>query len=141
MGVSWEVLGGADVPGGLARLLDRVEYKPGWRFQVMPDGPGRILLVAIREDVLDAYGSGKRSPQMTAQGLPASDVIGDGSDEMWVHVVHDVLSRAEQHEVDEWFRVGGVRPFDPHASDRGAEAMYAEQAARPQGEGEDGGQG
>jgi hypothetical protein len=105
-------------PQGLVDLLAEFSYKPRWRFELEPAGTGlrgvfwwSLFVHTWVEDVFQ--------PGVWAEGVHMVPVpqAGDAGAEFWEHWLHDqVWGVVERHEVDEWFRVGDRRPFDPHAA-------------------------
>lgn len=95
----------------LARLLGKLRYKPGWKFEIRQDaaGPWGWYLWILAE-VEDAYHPGVRAQIANARPLP----FGELPDDAWMRLVHSAIWSAEGHEIDEWFVVDGERPFDPH---------------------------
>lgn len=87
-------------------LLDTVEYRPGWQWRVDDHREG--LVVTFSFSVPDARGVGDQVQRVHTFVPP---VRSPGQFFDWLYWR---LGRIEQHECDEWFRVDGRRPHDPH---------------------------
>jgi hypothetical protein len=116
-------------PKGLARLLAQFTYRPGWRFVLalnpavhslmssvadVPGLPGLAgWVLRIHMKVEDTYRRGVMRDQTFTIALPSyPDEV---PDEYWLTWLRrTAIQLAEDHEIDEWFMVAGVRPFDPH---------------------------
>jgi hypothetical protein len=100
------------MPEGLVNLLADFSYKPKWTFRLIPAHyPGEWMLMVGTwvPDIRDPEVWGRGS---WAMAIPPVDMDADG----WLHWLRDIIhSGPERHETDEWFTVGGKRPFDPHA--------------------------
>lgn len=94
----------------LKSVLAKITYKPGWDIG-FDDGDGMVLLYAQKSRSLNAY-----------RGRKFFQVGGISS---WVHPrnltatlvikkIHRMIRVAESHEVGEWFKYKGKRPFNPH---------------------------
>jgi len=112
-----------ELPVGLVRVLAEFTYRPKWRFVLVrepmtgwPSGMGAWGL-RVRAWVEDAYHPGVWGTE--TQTFPVPWPHGPDSQEEWVAWLRRaVIFPVEQHESDEWFKVGGVRLFDPHMKDR-----------------------
>jgi hypothetical protein len=98
-------------PARLKTIVRQVRYKPGWNLQVDRDS-GDIVFLA---GVYDSYHP-RRKPVDRPQafivitprklkGLTTAKLL------EWIH---DMCRRLEFHEVGEWLKYRGRRPFDPH---------------------------
>lgn len=120
---SWTVIDGDNVIGdpkrvqipadltGWADLIGRFNYKPSWEFLADEDGrePG-IPYVLFSFWAEDSRGTGERIRVIYYKRLPQwSDPRSA------VQALIDVIEAAEAHEIQEWFRIDGKAPFDPHA--------------------------
>jgi hypothetical protein len=101
---------GPDVPDGLADLLRRFRYRPGWRFAVVAGRwPGECVLV-VRTWVEDTYRPGWWGAGVSMSIVPYTEMTGDE----WMRWLRHAVAQIEDHETGEWFVVDGERPFDPH---------------------------
>lgn len=125
-----------DAFGWLQSLVRRFRYKPGWVIEVRrtPERGGPSLAIQFhaedsrwprRPERKHAFGDDLRSvrirPYTDEDLIPitgewtAPRYICEGRDEkkFW-DFLHYCLREMELHELDEWFRVDGRLPFDPH---------------------------
>lgn len=97
-------------PETLRRLVGSLTYKPGWRFKVSGPNVRMLCIFATTPDSDDP------SRQRTTQHqFEIPDSLDDP--ERWIF---DRLCDAERHEVGEFLRVGGFRPFMPHHQGEGS---------------------
>jgi hypothetical protein len=105
-------------------VLDRVTYRPGWTIQVrvplaldavsqiheaVRGGP--LLMVDVRGPVRDS--NDPEREVLIGQSFPLPPRL-RGEEDLLRWLRH-ALGRVELHERDEWLRVDGATPFDPHA--------------------------
>jgi hypothetical protein len=103
----------------LAAILEHVEYKPGWRFRLVPRidihdpaNVGRAL--EIQALVTDAL-SKREITIVHRSACPGDWYTHPVSDqEKLVRFVEMAIEKLEAHERDEWLRVGGRLVRDPH---------------------------
>jgi hypothetical protein len=100
------------MPPALVELLASFRYKPKWEFRLGPAIAGGWVL-RIRSWVPDVHDPDSWGYGNTAIPVPPYDGMGAEDWQEWLHEV--IISGPERHETDEWFRVGGERPYDPHA--------------------------
>lgn len=95
-------------------FLKTFQYKPGWTFRLDPyinwasldQGTGYVLFTEV--DVYDVNPPHSLTPLAGTTQVPGNF----GMPVMtWVH---QRLAFIEDHERDEWFRVNGVAPYNPH---------------------------
>lgn len=89
----------------LRELLHTFTYKPGWTFHIKA---GHLI---IRTIVIDTD-----NPEQTIQvdfgvGLPS--YVRDDFD--WTHWLFHHIMTVEDHEAREFFKINGVKVYDPHA--------------------------
>jgi hypothetical protein len=90
----------------------RLGYKPGWTFKVAGPG-GRFLCVfATTPDSNDPARN-----RTTQHQFELPEGLDDRAMARWVF---DRLLECEQHEVGEFFRWDGRRPFMPNHADEGS---------------------
>lgn len=103
-------------------LVERISYRPGYILRVTHRPP--MLRVVAELD--DSYHPGQRLE--VAMHFPVPDFLleqwgiraapgavhAEGEMVRWVR---RALGWHELHERDEWLRLDGMRPFDPHADD------------------------
>jgi hypothetical protein len=116
MSESWRELGEiAD------RFLACFTYKPGWSFEVerknsmLPySGPWVDLYLVIRMDVEDANHPGQNCKVGARYLIPDYVIQAEGPERVFMEQVRRWIWEMERHEMDEWFRIDGAMPFDPH---------------------------
>ena len=116
----------ADVAAGLAAfeaVVERISYRPGYILRVTRRAPVLLRVVA---ELDDSYHPGQRLEVAMHFPVPdwllefwgsIADTRPDHAQDEMVRWVRRALGWHELHERDEWLRVDGVRPFDPHAGD------------------------
>lgn len=96
---------------GWTDLIGRFSYKPSWEFladEVGREGGFPYVLFSFWVD--DSRGTGERIRVIYYKRLPQW-----GDPRASVQALIDVIEAAEAHEIQEWFRIDGKAPFDPHA--------------------------
>lgn len=89
----------------LERLLQTFTYKPDWAFTIIEEG------LLIRLIAVDTDNHRNRIPITFSIGIP-SFVRPDFPWDRWLL---DQIMEVEKHEAREFFKVNGVKVFDPHA--------------------------
>lgn len=100
-------------PEGLMRVVERIEYRAGWTFEVKEIDRGQDsygLTLIIRSLTADSY-----APEMARKTkhyfiVPAASY----NERTWRRWVFDCVLLVEQHEACEFFKVDGQRPYAPH---------------------------
>lgn len=108
-------------------VLDRVTYRPGWTIQLRAPlaldavsqvheavRGGPLLMVDVRGLVRDSHDPEREV--LIGQSFPLPPRLRDEED--LLHWLRSRLGQIELHERDEWLRVDGTMPFDPHAAER-----------------------
>lgn len=94
----------------LAKIVETIEYKPGWKFGVQPFSYCRNETeLIISADLEDTYNPGSKvlvaEKSIFPNFLTPSEVA---------RFIYRCILDLERHETEEWFRVDGVRIYDPH---------------------------
>ena len=89
----------------LQRLLNGFTYRPDWSF-VIENG-----VLVVRALVIDTDNTGKIIPLQFGIGLPSR--VRPGFD--WTRWLFDQIMEVERHEAQEFFKINGIKVFDPHA--------------------------
>lgn len=89
----------------LRKLLRDFTYRPGWTFNVV----GGLLL--IEATVVDTDNPKQMIPLNFQVGLPSG--VRDGFD--WTCWLFHQIMTVEEHEAREFFKINGVKVYDPHA--------------------------
>jgi hypothetical protein len=92
----------------LRRLVDEVEYKPGWAFDIVnEDGALRLRITDMK--CVDAYNPGRPMPLSHMHPVPTATY----NEKTWKRWIFEQCRRVENHEIGEWLRWGDERPFAP----------------------------
>ena len=84
-------------------------YKPGWQMHYTFDALRDTGYLHLAWSVPDAY-----HPERMTQVVSTSAIDPRSSPHLLQAQVYEAIKTAEQHEIDEFFLVDGVRPYDPH---------------------------
>lgn len=96
-------------PSVLIDLISRMEYAPDRTVEVR-HRPTRWVLYVQLQDCFDTYHPNVRLTAHHNVDIPPVDL----DEEWWLRWLVDALISVEAHEVREWFKIDGKRPFDPH---------------------------
>lgn len=96
---------------GPREWVKEISYKPRWRFEIVEAPHEAYVYLGLFFDADDAYKPGYWTVVQGATVLPPPALTDRGAFFSWVR--HQI-SAAENHEIDEWFKVSGVRVRDPH---------------------------
>jgi hypothetical protein len=103
----------APFPKALASLIDRLQYKEGWHFELedVDRGQGsKGLTLNIVLTCKDSY-----HPEQTMRVMHYMIVPPAAYDERsWQRWLFDQIQLVEQHEACEFFLIDGNRPYAPH---------------------------
>lgn len=95
--------------GPLRDLLRVFTYRPGWTFEV---DAGQLH---IRAEVVDTDDVRRTCVITDRRALPLHSLrSGHVDDKFWMQWLREAILSVERHEMDEFFKVGGVKVFDPH---------------------------
>lgn len=125
-------------------LVATLTYKPGWMFNVYRHRNRWVFSVTMFTVPVDAEfmspeflelmernkdivipGEIVSGAFMPTQFIPARFYLTDQQIELMtgradvIRFVVDALLELEEHELKEWFKVGGVREYEPHPAERG----------------------
>lgn len=91
----------------LTTLVLKVECKPGWSFSLVDeDGALRLVItVAGRDSYKPDY------PLRVSHFFPVPTAT--YNEKSWQRWIFEMCRRVENHELGEWFKVDGHRPFAP----------------------------
>lgn len=92
----------------LAKIVEKVRCKPGWRFD-LHDDPQDGLRLVITVPGYDTYNPEQRLTVSHFLAVPNTTY----NEKSWTRWLFDMCRRVENHELGEWFRVGEKRPFAP----------------------------
>lgn len=85
-------------------LLEHFTYKPKWRFSLVREG----LLISIIAPNTD------NPEQMIEVNLSRGIPSFVHPDFPWEHWLLDQIMEIERHEAQEFFKIDGIKVFDPH---------------------------
>jgi hypothetical protein len=101
------------------QAVARVQYKPGITFRIEDDDQEMCIVMTAKREDSENPGTfttiyGRRSLpymmfQVTGEAVKRERVMA-----RIIEQVHELASESEQHEADEWFKVDGVKVYDPH---------------------------
>lgn len=94
----------------LGAIVERVRCKPGWEFRLVSEGADGLRLV-ITVPGLDSSEPNRRVPMTVRHFFPVPPA--SYNEKTWRRWVFEMCRRLENHELDEWFRLGDERPFAP----------------------------
>lgn len=92
----------------LRRLVDEVEYKPGWVFDLV-DEEGALRLRITDTTCRDAYNPNRTMSLSHYHPVPTATY----NERTWRRWIFEQCRRVENHEIGEWLRWGEERPFAP----------------------------
>lgn len=102
-------------PPGLRALVEAIDYKLGWDFQLVrivePDGSGGLTLWIV-SDTEDSMNPKKRIRVCHSFLVPLATYNRD----TWAAWIFDRVRDVETHEAAEFFKLDGLREFAPHHS-------------------------
>jgi len=111
----------APYPQALASLVDRLTYRPGWRFWLGhqdrdQDAEGEIVGAGLTLDIITlGYNTYKPSEGETYRVHHYFIVPAATYDERaWTRWIFDQIVLVETHEAMEFFKIGKRRPFAPN---------------------------
>lgn len=98
-------------------LLERLTYKPNYRLEIptpefeVEHRLGEQLLIKVNTE--DTYHPGRPIVVTHLKVLPPWDFVADEGDAL--RRIRECIHSVELHESDEWLKLDGKMPFDPHA--------------------------
>ena len=98
----------ADTFDILRKLVDEVECKPGWVFDIVEED-GALRLRITDTQCIDAFNPGKPMPLSHFFPVPTATY----NEKSWRRFIFECCRGVENHELGEWFRIGDERPFAP----------------------------
>jgi hypothetical protein len=94
----------------LAGLVLRASCKPGWKFSLETDREtGGLVLVITDSLCKDAYSPDEDFPLRHSHPVPMATY----NERSWARWLFQQCRRTENHELGEWFKISGHRPFAP----------------------------
>lgn len=93
----------------LANLVAEVKCKPGWAFELRPASDGPFLSLVISVDGPDSRGARRPIRVQHWHAVPEATY----NRASWARWLFERCRGVENHELGEWFDIGGRRPFQP----------------------------
>lgn len=105
----------APYPTVLAELVDSMEYRPGWRFNVEHTDRGQGscgLTFVVRSLGYNSYHPDRGETYGVFHYFPVPPAAYNR--QSWLRWLLDRLIEVERHEACEFFQIAGERPYAPH---------------------------
>lgn len=97
----------ADTFAILSDLVDKTTCKPGWEFRLVPeDGALRLVILVPGRD---SYHPNRPLTVNHLFPVPTATY----NEKTWRRWIFEMCRRVENHELGEWFKIEGARPFPP----------------------------
>lgn len=98
----------------LKGILKNFTYKPGWKFRL--EDFGSFLVLCIDAEVPCTDEPGRMINIRFRENF--DPLVHRAMDERaWMRWLRERILDVEKHEIDEFFKVDGVKVFDPHRND------------------------
>lgn len=106
-------------------LLERIQYRPGWRIEMPADRFERheVLELLVIAEVPDTYHPERIGKVAHRRPITTREMADHLPDRELLLMIREQLHEVERHEADEWLLVDGRRIFDPHADPAERRAM------------------
>lgn len=104
----------APYPTALRSLVDRISYKPGWKFHLIDNldrgqgSEGMTLIINIA--TIDSYDRERKFHVNHYMIVPAASY----DERSWKRWLFEQVLLVERHEASEFFMVDGSRPYAPN---------------------------
>lgn len=95
----------------LARLVSSVRCKPGWSFRLQTSDGDVYPKLVIRVPGFDSADPDDLQRYTVDHFFPVPEAT--FTEKAWLRWIFEMCRRLENHELGEWFRLGGDRPFQP----------------------------
>lgn len=100
----------------IKQVVNRISYKPNVRFIISRTSDGYyIRMSTIRQDIRNPV---EETELMISQLIEAMDEKGV------VAAVNKIVRRFEEHEINEWLKIDGLRLINPHLECNPNEKLY-----------------
>lgn len=93
----------------LAAVLERLHYKPGWKFSIMRNTESGFMTLVVQAAVENV-----EAPHEKVQINMTETVHPEMTDDEFINTVCSAICKMEMHEVDEYFKVDGRHYREPH---------------------------
>ncbi len=93
--------------GMLSDLVSKVSCKPGWEFELVNEDGALHLVITVPGR--DSYRP--ENPLTVRHFFPVPTTTYNAK--TWRRWIFEMCRRLENHELGEWFQIGGARPFAP----------------------------
>ena len=91
----------------LAKLVSLCSCKPGWSFALRDEEGALRLMITVAG--VDSYRPENRLTVSHMFPVPTATY----NEKTWRRWIFDMCRRVENHELGEWFKIEGERPFPP----------------------------
>lgn len=91
----------------LERLVSQTTCKPGWRFALITEEDALSLIITVSG--VDAYDENSSFTVNHHHRVP----IATYNEKTWRRWLFEQCIKTETHELAEWFKINGMRPFPP----------------------------
>ena len=91
----------------LQELIVKIQCKPGWRFRIESEEGFLSLVITIPGH--DSYNPGYTLCVSHFYPVPEATY----NEKSWLRWIFERCRGVENHELGEWFRIDGRRPFRP----------------------------
>lgn len=105
----------APYPKVLAELVERLEYRPNWRFRLAHHDRGQdsigLTLIIVTQGY-DSYNPGDGETYRVQHFMPVPPAA--YNEQSWRRWLLEQCLLVERHECCEFFKIDGKRPYAPH---------------------------
>jgi hypothetical protein len=91
----------------LALVVAKTTCKPGWEFELLLEDEALRLVITVPG--FDSYNEKRRLTVRHFFPVPITTY----NEKTWRRWIFEMCRRLENHELGEWFKIDGVRPFPP----------------------------
>jgi len=91
----------------LSDLVSKTTCKPGWRFKLVDEDGALRLVITVQG--FDSYNEDQKLTIMHFFPVPITTY----NEKTWRRWIFEMCRRLENHELGEWFKIDGHRPFAP----------------------------
>lgn len=91
----------------LAELVAKASCKPGWDFDLLEEDGALRLIITVPG--VDSYNESRSLTVRHFFPVPTTTY----NEQSWRRWIFEQCRRLENHELGEWFKIDGKRPFPP----------------------------
>lgn len=108
--------GGDLTPAEACKVIEQIEYKKGWRIELLPHSWSDDWELRVSWNADDVHT--KKPTKIVSAEIFDRRAIDHMDEGALLRRARGAIRNAEMHESDEWFLFRGQRLFDPHAGDQ-----------------------